>query len=231
MECHGVYRVKFTAAIAISAAMLAGSAQAQNAPAAPASADSAADRLQATSCLALAIGYEAGNEPLAGQQAIAEVILNRVHHAGFPKTVCGVVFQGSERSTGCQFTFTCDGSIARHAFAPERFATWRAVAQSVLDGIVPAQVSGATHYHADYVSPYWAPSLVRVTQLGRHIFYRQPYGADVALAPGAIGGAVPVGVVLPAESAIAPVRAAPGAPRRPAPPPVFAPWGLLPKGS
>jgi Cell Wall Hydrolase len=141
------------------------------------------------------------------------------------------VFQGSERSTGCQFTFTCDGSLTRHRFAADRYVAWRAVAESVLDGIAPRQVFGATHYHADYVSPYWAPSLVRVAQISRHIFYRQPFGSDAAILPGYAAGQVPVSVNLPAElsrTAVVTVPANLPAPKPTAPPPVFAPWGLLP---
>ena len=186
-----------------------------------------ADHARAAQCLALAIGYEAANEPLAGQQAVAEVVLNRVRHAGYPKTVCGVVFQGSERRTGCQFSFTCDGSMRRHAFAADRMASWQAIAEAALEGLAPSRVPGATHYHANYVSPRWAPSLVRVAQLGLHIFYRQAEGSDPTLSTGYVGGTMP--------EAFGTLRtsAARGAPRtsgytKNVAPAVFAPWGLMP---
>jgi hypothetical protein len=127
----------------------------------------------AAECLALAITYEAGFEPAAGQEAVAQVILNRVRHTAYPDTVCGVVWQGAERRTGCQFTFTCDGSL-RRARTPVALAAARRVAVRVLAGESADHVRGATHYHADYVSPYWAPSLTRVRQIARHIFYRSP---------------------------------------------------------
>ena len=128
-------------------------------------------RERALECLTSAIYYEAGQESLAGQQAVAQVVLNRVRHPAFPASVCGVVFQGSTRTTGCQFTFTCDGSLAR---APER-SSWnraREVAQAALAGFVQPSVGNATHYHANYVAPYWAPTLAKTAAIGAHIFYR-----------------------------------------------------------
>jgi hypothetical protein len=127
--------------------------------------------LNALDCLTLAIVHEAGYEPVEGQQAVAQVILNRLNVASYPKTICGVVYQGSERRTGCQFTFTCDGSLRRKV--PEKvFLAARNVAQSALEGTLPNRVGHATHYHAHYVSPYWAPSLAKVGRIGAHIFYR-----------------------------------------------------------
>ena len=134
-------------------------------------AGTAADRLRAEQCLAMAIYYEAASESDAGQRAVAQVVLNRVAHPSYPDTVCGVVFQGSERTTGCQFTFTCDGSLARR---PARMWWERAlgVARAALAGAVYAPVGLATHYHTFQVHPYWADSLDRVTTIGAHIFYR-----------------------------------------------------------
>jgi hypothetical protein len=98
-------------------------------------------------------------------------VLNRVRHPAYPASVCGVVYQGHERPTGCQFTFTCDGSLLR---APMR-AYWdraRLVAQAAMNGYVYAPVGNATHYHTSYVVPYWASSLVKSAVVGAHIFYR-----------------------------------------------------------
>ena len=128
-------------------------------------------RERALECLTSAIYYEAGQEAMAGQQAVAQVVLNRVRHPAFPASVCGVVYQGSTRNTGCQFTFTCDGSLAR---APER-SSWnraREIAQAALAGFVQPSVGNATHYHANYVAPYWAPTLAKTAVVGAHIFYR-----------------------------------------------------------
>ncbi len=132
---------------------------------------SAADRLRSIDCLAAAIYYEAATEPVAGQRAVAQVVLNRVRHPAYPATVCGVVFEGSRRSTGCQFSFTCDGSLRR----PPMASYWeraRQVAQAALSGSVYAPVGWATHYHTNWVVPYWASSLVKSANVGTHIFYR-----------------------------------------------------------
>ncbi|MDE2486891.1 MAG: cell wall hydrolase [Alphaproteobacteria bacterium] len=129
------------------------------------------DEARAIDCMTAAIYYEAGFESIEGQRAVAQVVLNRLHHPAFPKTVCGVVFQGSDRSTGCQFTFTCDGALGRK---PDE-AAWdraRKVAIAALNGYVMKRVGMATHYHADYVAPYWSPDLVKVAVVGHHIFYR-----------------------------------------------------------
>lgn len=129
------------------------------------------DRDRALSCLTAAIYYEAASEPDDGQRAVAQVVLNRMAHPSFPKTVCGVVFQGSERATGCQFTFTCDGALARK---PSRYFWDRAqqVARAALAGYVYTPVGLATHYHTFAVHPYWADSLNFLGQIGAHRFYR-----------------------------------------------------------
>ncbi len=128
---------------------------------------------RAVECLTLAIYYEAGTQDEAGQEAVAQVVLNRVRHPAFQPSVCGVVFQGYARKTGCQFTFTCDGSLLR---SPDQkiWARARQVATAALDGFVFKPVGLATHYHADYVVPYWATSLEKNAQVGVHIFYRWP---------------------------------------------------------
>lgn len=129
------------------------------------------DRRRALRCLTLAIYYEAALEPTEGQQAVAQVVLNRVRDPNYPDTVCGVVFQGAERVTGCQFSFTCDGALAS---APVPWAWKRAqtVAEGAMAGQVAARVGTATHYHADYVHPWWAPTLMKIDQIGAHVFYR-----------------------------------------------------------
>ncbi len=133
----------------------------------------ASQRVRALDCLATAIYYEAGMEGEDGQRGVAQVVLNRVRHKAYPNSVCGVVYQGAERSSGCQFTFTCDGSLAR-APAPRRFAQARRIAADALAGSVYAPVGLSTHYHADYVVPYWSPSLLKTAVVGAHIFYRSP---------------------------------------------------------
>lgn len=128
------------------------------------------DRARALHCLSLAVYYEAGSESLNGQHAVAQVVINRMRHPAWPHSICGVVFQGSERATGCQFTFTCDGALRK----PPSGRRWRAsqsVAYAALTGYVQAEVGLATHYHTDWVAPKWAPSLKKLTKIGTHIFY------------------------------------------------------------
>ncbi|MBB5745060.1 cell wall hydrolase [Brevundimonas variabilis] len=130
-----------------------------------------ADRRRALRCLSQAVYYEAALESTQGQEAVAQVILNRVRDPNYPNTICGVVFQGAERSTGCQFSFTCDGALSQPpvAWAWDRASS---VAERALAGHVAARVGTATHYHADYVSPWWSPTLAKIDQIGAHIFYR-----------------------------------------------------------
>jgi spore germination cell wall hydrolase CwlJ-like protein len=158
------------------------------------------DRNRAVQCLTEAVYYEAAREPEVGQEAVAQVVLNRLRHPAYPKSVCGVVYQGSARATGCQFTFTCDGSL-RYKPMASLWARARTVAERALAGYVDKTVGSATHYHAQYVAPYWAPTLVKMTQVGQHIFYRWtgPWGEPPAftgryagneayLAPAILGG-------------------------------------------
>lgn len=218
--------------IAISSALpMSAFAEVGTIAALPSTLAQTADRDRAIACLTTAIAYEAAFESHEGQQAVAEVVLNRVRHPAYPKTVCGVVFAGSERRTGCQFSFTCDGSLARR-MSPAVMLTARGVAEAALDGRAPNRVAGATHYHADYVSPYWAPSLIRIAKIGAHIFYRGAGSRDqgqmlAALRP----TGEPLIASLDAGSLRSAVRTAGnrdgGAPAIAASPPeVFAPWGL-----
>ena len=135
-----------------------------------ANADKAAQG-RALECLTSAVYYEAGQEPTDGQRAVAQVVLNRVRHPAFPASVCGVVYEGSTRATGCQFTFTCDGSLMRRP-AGDSWRRAREVAEAALTGFVYQPVGNATHYHANYVVPYWAPTLTKNAVIGAHIFYR-----------------------------------------------------------
>jgi spore germination cell wall hydrolase CwlJ-like protein len=148
----------------------------------------AATRARALECLASAVYYEAGSQDSDGQRAVAQVVLNRVRHPAFPASVCDVVYQGSTRATGCQFTFTCDGSLYRR---PDE-AGWRRayrIAQDALSGSVYAPVGYATHYHANYVVPYWASTLAKNAVVGAHIFYRWAggWGRPTAFAKGYSG--------------------------------------------
>lgn len=127
---------------------------------------------RARDCLAAAVLYEAGDDD-KGQRAVAQVVLNRSRHPAFPKSVCSVVFQGSERSTGCQFTFTCDGALARR-YSDLAWLRAQSVALAALNGSVDASVGLATHYHTDWVRPYWSDSLEKIAQVDTHLFFRWP---------------------------------------------------------
>ena len=131
-----------------------------------------ADRTNARDCLALAAMAEAGNTD-EGQRAVIQVILNRVRHPAFAKTVCGVVFEGAQRRTGCQFTFTCDGSLTRR-YGEAASSQARERADEALGGRVFAAVGAATHYHTDWVYPSWSPKLEKIAQVETHLFYRWP---------------------------------------------------------
>jgi spore germination cell wall hydrolase CwlJ-like protein len=122
-------------------------------------------------CLAQAVYYEARGEGVAGMQAVAQVVLNRVRHPAFPKTVCAVVLQGAGRKSGCQFSFACDGSLHRSRQA-EAWRRSRDVAAKALSGFVMPEVGMATHFHTTSVSPGWRANLLRVSQIGSHVFYR-----------------------------------------------------------
>lgn len=124
-------------------------------------------------CMAEAIYYEARSERLAGQMAVAEVVMNRVRHRAYPGSICEVVYQGSERTTGCQFTFTCDGSMERAPYG-RGWERSQLVAEHALMGFARPVTSRATHYHTTEVDPYWNDTLVRTRRIGSHIFYRFP---------------------------------------------------------
>ncbi|WP_298673416.1 cell wall hydrolase [uncultured Sphingomonas sp.] len=149
---------------------------------------SAVDLARATDCLAAAGYYEAGDDS-AGERAVVQVVLNRLRHPAFPKTICGVVFQGAERATGCQFTFTCDGAMTRR---PSEGAWRRArqVATAALHGAVYRPVGYATHYHTDWVVPYWSASLDKIAEVHTHLFFRWAgwWGTPPAFNRGWAGG-------------------------------------------
>jgi spore germination cell wall hydrolase CwlJ-like protein len=136
-------------------------------------------------CLATAIYFEARGEPLQGQVAVGQVIMNRVRSPNFPETICGVVYQG-QMAPGCQFSFTCDGKTD----TPKNDSHW-ALAQKLAKQITSGQVwlpeiGYSTFYHADYVSPHWKSAMNKIDSIGRHIFYKKrnekPYIVEEASA-------------------------------------------------
>lgn len=133
-------------------------------------------------CLAQAIYYEARSEPRIGQLAVADVVLNRVASALYPNSICEVVFQGSERRTGCQFSFTCDGSMNAR-LNQRKWKSSEDLAGAILAGIRAPVSRNATHYHANYVKPHWADRLTPTATIGTHKFYKFPSRQNVAAAP------------------------------------------------
>ena len=124
-------------------------------------------------CLAKAIYFEARSESVDGQFAVARVILNRTESGHYPDTICGVVYQNAHRINRCQFSFACD----RLPDEPKESIAW-ALALGMAEALVRTEhpllsqkLLKSTHYHADYVRPYWAPQLAMTGSIGRHIFY------------------------------------------------------------
>lgn len=125
-------------------------------------------------CLAEALYFEARGESVRGQFAVAEVIRNRVKSGRFPGSFCAVINQGTGKKYQCQFTYTCDGNKEVIA-EPAAFARVGKVARYMLDGAVPAQTEGATHYHTNAVSPRWSRVYTKTASIGVHEFYRHTW--------------------------------------------------------
>jgi len=134
-------------------------------------------------CLAEGVYFESRGEPVSGQIAVAQVILNRAFSGHYPSTVCGVVYQNAHRHLACQFTFACD----RHPDVIRDQAAWRratAVASGILDGkLWLPEVGKATHYHAYWVRPGWVRTMQKLHRIGVHTFYRPTRWGDGADAP------------------------------------------------
>ncbi|MEM7767462.1 MAG: cell wall hydrolase [Pseudomonadota bacterium] len=163
-------------------------------------------------CMAEAVYYEARSESLSGQLAVAEVVANRVTDHRYPNSVCDVVYQGATRTTGCQFTFTCDGALAKKPVG-KRWDQAQHVAAQVLMGLHEPRTGKATHYHATYVDPVWNSGLMKTEKIGTHIFYRFPRGTEWAVARERLdrrmasrnrGGIVTVAAPAPAPKPAAP---------------------------
>lgn len=122
-------------------------------------------------CLARAVYFEARSESELGQLAVAKVILNRVKDPEYPKTICGVVYQGSGRRNSCQFSFACDG-LPDDVRSASSWSNAKRIAKKAIAGDAQvAAIGTATNYHADYVKPKWAKSMKRLVKIGRHVFY------------------------------------------------------------
>jgi spore germination cell wall hydrolase CwlJ-like protein len=123
-------------------------------------------------CLSEVLYYEARGEGLSGQKAIAEVVFHRMNHGDYGHSICAVVYEGKDKP-GCQFSFACNGDVRR----PKQMAAWRQsekLAAAILTGQVALKnaTGGALNFHAISVTPDWADTLEKTTQIGNHIFYR-----------------------------------------------------------
>ena len=173
-------------------------------------------------CLTQAVYYEARGESAQGQAAVAQVVLNRVRHPNFPKTVCGVVFQGASLGHGCQFSFACDGSMHDRR-EPEAWRRSELVAARALGGTIVAQVGRATHFHVVGLETAWNNDMIRVAQVGMHVFYRFGHpnvvnlqmAADGGHTPAAPDAAAPAAMTQPVLASLAPPMAAPAPQAKP----------------
>ncbi len=139
-------------------------------------------------CLSEAVYYEARSETKSGQKAVAEVVINRVKSKHYPNTICGVVYQGAERTTGCQFSFTCDGSTLKEPYGKSWNRSEDVATVTLTNGVTPF-TNRSTHYHTVKVNPKWAPNMRFTKQIGYHKFYRFKFrevpapSASVSVAP------------------------------------------------
>lgn len=123
-------------------------------------------------CLAQAVYFESRGEPLSGQIAVAEVVLNRVDNPAYPRSICGVTKQGAGSGRGCQFSYACDGRPDVMTSSVSK-ARSEKIARMLIDGRPRSVTSGATHFHATYVRPDWSRKFARTASIGNHVFYRQ----------------------------------------------------------
>ena len=179
-------------------------------------------RAHAEKCLSEAIYFEARGEPLNGQEAVAQVVMNRVFSGYYPHDVCGVVFQNKNHHLACQFTFACEGKDLSQIDEPDMWQQAKDIAKNMLDGkIWLADIGHATHYHAYWVHPSWVHEMVRLYKLGVHTFYRpRAWGDDEPTwSPAAVKdetqadkpqAAMPAGAAAPVAATPVPEAAAKG---------------------
>ena len=162
------------------------------------------DRAKAEKCLADAVYFEARGEVRKGQEAVAQVVMNRVFSGYYPHDVCGVVYQNAHRHLACQFTFACEGKDLSRIDEPDMWEQAKSIAKDTLDGkIWLPEVGHATHYHAYWVHPSWVHEMTRLFKLGVHTFYRprnwgdgddEPvWGKTAPASPSASNGEAPGG--------------------------------------
>jgi spore germination cell wall hydrolase CwlJ-like protein len=138
---------------------------------------------KAAKCLAEAVYFEARGEPVRGQIAVAQVVVNRAFSGYYPESVCGVVYQNAHRRFACQFTFACD-RVRDVVTEPEQWDRAKKIAREMLDGrLWLPEVNRSTHYHATYVRPYWVREMKKNYKTGLHVFYRPRQWGDGSEVP------------------------------------------------
>jgi spore germination cell wall hydrolase CwlJ-like protein len=125
---------------------------------------------EAITCLSRTIYWEAKGGSTADMEAVANVILNRIGHEGFPGTICEVVKQGSEKKA-CQFSWWCDGR-SDHAEEESAYATSKEIARKALNQQLPDQTHGAMYFHDRNVKPEWATKYIKTAETGKFLFYK-----------------------------------------------------------
>jgi hypothetical protein len=149
-------------------------------------------RTSSAKCLTSAIYFEARGEPISGQIAVAQVVLNRAFSGFYPRDICGVVYQNKERRHACQFSFACDGKPDA-VTEPDAWSRAERIARDMLDGRLWIEdVGKSTHYHAYWVSPWWTQLMKAKIEIGVHTFYRPANWGDGARAPSWGASAAPV---------------------------------------
>ena len=129
----------------------------------------------AITCLARTMYWEAKGEGEAGMHAVANVVMNRLRHAGFPKTICGVVKQGHEQGT-CQFSWWCDGQ-PDSVEEQQPYTLAKEIARKAHNRQLDDRTGGALYYHHQGLTPDWSKQYIRTVEIGGHVFYT-PAGGD-----------------------------------------------------
>jgi spore germination cell wall hydrolase CwlJ-like protein len=124
-------------------------------------------------CLSRTIYWEARGEGAAVMEAIANVVMNRLGHEGFPNTICKIVMQGREQGA-CQFSWWCDGR-SDDAKEDESYAIAKEIARKALNRQLTDRTGGALYFHQRKATPSWSAEYIKTVEVGEHIFYK-PHG-------------------------------------------------------
>jgi spore germination cell wall hydrolase CwlJ-like protein len=129
----------------------------------------------AITCLSRTIYWEAKGEEAAGMEAIANVVMNRLGHEGFPNTICEVVMQGQEQGS-CQFSWWCDGR-SDNVEEEKSYTIAKEIARKALNRQLRDRTNGAMYFHQQELSPGWSAKYIKTVDVGQHVFYK-PHGGE-----------------------------------------------------